>query len=138
MPEKRLRGAVLAEGIAIGRVCLHNEDVLESVSRIDIAQDRIEGEKKRLIGAIEKTKEELRKSYDAIVKSLGAMEAEVFNAHILILEDFPFINQIEETIEQELVNAEYALLQTAKSYEQRFRALPSDYFRERTQDMVFG
>jgi phosphotransferase system enzyme I (PtsI) len=116
-------------------VCLHNEDVLESVSRVDIAEDGVAEEKKRLIGAIERTKEELRRSYDAIAKSLGAMEAEVFNAHILILEDFPFINQIEETIERELVNAEYALLHTAKSYEQRFSSLPSDYFRERTQDI---
>ena len=135
MPETRLKGTVLAEGIAIGKVCLHNEDVLESVSKREIPADRVGEEKKRLIRAIEKTKEELRISYDGIARSLGAMEAEVFNAHILILEDFPFINQIEETIERELINAEYALLQTAKSYEQRFRLLPTDYFRERTQDI---
>lgn len=132
---KILKGTVLTEGVVLGNACLYEEDVLEAAPRLTIPEEEVEEEKRRLLKAIENTKKELHKVYNKIIKSMSEMEAEIFNAHIMILEDSSFIGHIEKCISDKLVNAESAILQTVKSYEKRFNSLPNDYLRERIQDI---
>ncbi len=130
-----LKGKPLTGGVSIGRVCLHREDILVVAPRAGILRKKVEDEKKRLLTAIEKTKNELHGAYDSVAKRLSSIEAEVFNAHIMILEDFSFISNIEEKISGELLNSEAALMDVVKAYEEKFKLLPNDYFRERINDI---
>ena len=132
---KRLKGTVIAQGIALGRTCLYQEDLLEAAPRLSILEDKVEEERKRLLKAVTKTIEDLRKVSEQVSKSLSAMEAEIFNAHIMILENSSFIKKIEKFISEEKVNAEAAILQSIKLYEKQFKMLPDDYIRERIQDI---
>ncbi|MBU0567538.1 phosphoenolpyruvate--protein phosphotransferase [bacterium] len=132
---KRLKGTVIAQGIALGRTCLYQEDLLEAAPRLSILEDKVEEERKRLLKAVTKTIEDLRKVSEQVSKSLSAMEAEIFNAHIMILENSSFIKKIEKYISEEKVNAEAAILQSIKLYEKQFKMLPDDYIRERIQDI---
>jgi len=133
--KKRLKGVAINEGMAFGNACLYKEDMLESVPKRNIPKDKIEDEKNRFLMAIKKTKKELHKVHDNISKSLSTIEAQIFNAHIMILEDFSFINLIEKYISEEMVNAEVAILHSIKSYERQFKMLPNDYFREKIDDI---
>lgn len=135
LSKKILKGIAITEGVALGSTCLYKEDLLESAIRRNIPKDKVEEEQERLLKAIEDTKKELHKIYDRIARSLSAMEAEIFNAHIMILEDFSFIKGMEEYISDDLVNAESAILQNVELYEKKFKMLPDDYFRERIQDI---
>ena len=128
-------GEVISQGVAFGDVCLFKEDLLQSAPKYYISKDKIEEEKKRLINAIENSKRELSKRYNLIVESLGISEAQVFNAHIMILEDFSFIDKIEGYIQDELVNAEEAILKTTLLYEEKFNTFTEEYFRERIEDI---
>ncbi|MDI6794854.1 MAG: phosphoenolpyruvate-utilizing N-terminal domain-containing protein [bacterium] len=130
-----LKGIAITEGVALGSACLYKEDLLESAIRRNIPKDKVEEEQERLLKAIEDTKKELHKIYDRIARSLSAMEAEIFNAHIMILEDFSFIKGMEKYISDDMVNAESAILKNAELYEEKFKMLPDDYFRERIQDI---
>lgn len=135
MQTKILKGAVLAEGIAIGKVCLYEEDILEASPEYDISANEAAEEKKRFMAAIEGTKKELSIIYEQAYRNLGAIEAEVFSAHLMILEDVGFAGEIERRISEDLINSESAILKTLKVYEDKFKALPSHYFQERIQDI---
>lgn len=132
---KRLKGTIIAQGITLGRACLYQEDLLEAAPRLSILEDKVEEERKRLLKAVTKTIEDLRKVYEQVSRSLSAMEAEIFNAHIMILSDSSFIKKIEKYIFEEKVNAEAAILKSIKLYEKQFKMLPDDYLRERIQDI---
>ncbi len=135
MESKTLKGKPLTGGIGIGRVCLYKEDILEAAPRGRILADKVDDEKKRLLDALKKTGEGLRESYKVVSNKLSSLEAEVFNAHLMILEDSSFVGKIEEKISGELLNSEAALLDVKKVYEEKFKLLPNDYFRERINDI---
>lgn len=132
---KILKGISLSDGQVLGKVCLFNEDILEAVREYDIPTDNIDKEKERFRQAALMTKQELLTSHDSVFKSLGNIAAEIFAAHILMLEDKSFSGKIEAIIEKDLVNAESAIIRTMKDFEGRFKISDNEYLRERAQDI---
>jgi len=135
MEEVILKGDVLNDGIAYGKVCLFQEDLIEASPKYKISQLAIIKEKARLKSAMEETKSELKESYKRVSKFISKAEAEVFNAHILMVEDPSFLEKISGYIENELINAEFAVQKTLYNYEQRFQSIANDYIKERGQDI---
>ena len=130
-----LEGKAISDGIAMGRVCLYREDVLEAVAKYKISATDVAAEVGRFNNALAATKTELSDIYQRVLRALSSVEAEVFNAHIMILEDVAFVGEIMRRISDDLVNAESALLSTLKGYEEKFKVLPNHYFRDRIQDV---
>ena len=130
-----LKGKMIVPGIILGRVCLYNEDILDAVPRRTIPAPEIGSEKERIRLAMEETRKELRQAYDTIAKKLNEVEAGIFGAHLMILEDRSFVSGIEERIDAGFINAEAALVDTIMDYEKKFKDLPVDFFRERINDI---
>ena len=68
-------------------------------------------------------------------KELGADEAAIFNAHILVLTDPELIAPIEDKIKTEQVNAEYALKETTDMFITMFEQMDNEYMQERAADI---
>ena len=66
---------------------------------------------------------------------MGAKEGNIFDAHLLMLEDRTLIDEVIRTIHEEKVNAEYAFHTVAERYAATLAAIDDDYLRERAGDM---
>ncbi len=135
MKMKILKGFPLSGGSAEGAVCLYKEDVFAAVPKYSIPAKEAKGEIKRLRKGLAKTKKELEEVQKVVSRTLTPTEAEIFRAHVIILEDQSFIKQIEDEITIEQINTEWALVNTIEKYTESFSNLPGDFIRERADDL---
>src|SRR5690625_4514468 len=93
-------------------------------------------EKKRLTKAIDEAKEQLGKIRAIAVESLGEEEAQVFDAHVMVLSDPDLIDQTHSAIDNDQVNAEFAFEQVTDTFISMFEAMEDNaYMQERAADI---
>lgn len=127
-----LKGIAASSGIAIGKALVIRENKVEIAKRaIENALD----EKERFTLALDKAKGELENIRNIAEKKLGQDKAEIFDAHIMMLEDPELTGAVELKIDSEKVNAEYALKETIDMFSSMFEALDDEYMRERAADI---
>mgnify|MGYP000457634741 FL=1 len=125
-------GIGASPGIVIGKALVveENEIVIEKKAINDL-----EAEVKKLNDAVEISKTELEKVKAKVANDLGEEEAEIFGAHLLVLEDPEFIGEAENKIKSESLNAEYALNEVKDMFVTIFESMDNDYMRERAADI---
>ncbi|MCL1972765.1 MAG: phosphoenolpyruvate--protein phosphotransferase [Endomicrobia bacterium] len=128
-----LKGVAASSGIAIGRVFLLEDDDYCLIQK-DIPKNARAAELKRLSEAIDKTRSELKSTYDKINDVLGENYAKIADVHIMILDDPAMKNDVVKMVE-EGVNAEYAVFKVLDKIIRSFDAIEDEYFRERRQDI---
>ena len=69
------------------------------------------------------------------MKGVGEAEAEIFEAHQMLLEDLDFVEGITGMIENDKVNAEYAVFVTGEQCAALFLSMDDDYMRGRAADV---
>lgn len=89
----------------------------------------------RLHQAFESARGDVVKLKESTLVRLGEEKAEIFEAHLLVLNDPEWIGPVEEQIRTELVNAEFALQDVASGFVTMFENMNSPYLRERAADM---
>ena len=114
---QKYTGKSVFAGIAIGRIVLY-EKGQQLVKRIKVENTAYE--KERYHEASEKAKEELAGLYDKAVKEVGESGAAIFEIHQMMLEDDDYIESVENIIDTQKVNAEYAIAQTGDNFSQMF------------------
>jgi phosphotransferase system enzyme I (PtsI) len=130
-----LKGESLSDGVAYSGTCLYKEDLFDVLPRRTIGAEEVSPEQERYAQAIATTRADLAKDRDTVASTISKLEADIFTAHILILEDPAFTEEIKSLVAKDRINAEYAILKVVQSYEEKFKALPNEYFRERIQDI---
>ena len=126
------KGTGASPGIAIGKVLVVEHGELE-IQRVSISN--IEEEVARLDKAVEVSKEELTKVKEKALLELGEHEAEIFEAHLLVLEDPELIDSAKAKIKDEQVNADYALKEIRDMFIGMFESMDNEYMRERAADI---
>lgn len=127
------KGIAASPGIAIGKVYLLKEqEVVIDRSRID--EKQIGAEITRYKRAIEKTKQQIVEIRDRVMNKMGEKKAEIFDAHIMILDDPTLANQVENRIKGQLVTAENAVDQVVAELVAIFENMEDGYMRERALD----
>ena len=129
-----LKGFPASSGIAVGKVFLLEEDVF-SYSKVEIPQDKVESEILKLKKAIEKTREELELNKDELNKVLGKNYAKIADAHLLILKDSMFIDNVINMIKKGN-NVEYSIHEVVSDLSKTFDLIDDEYFRERKHDFL--
>lgn len=127
-----IKGVAASSGIAIGKAL-----VVEKKS-IDIQNKKIDNigeEKERFLKAVETAKEQINKIKNLAQKRLGGEEAAIFDAHMMMLNDPELIDAVTMKIENEKVNAEYALKTTVETFVETFEQMDNEYMRERAADV---
>lgn len=128
----KINGIAASSGIAIAPAFkLEHPDY--SVERRDGCHP--ESELSRLDDALSKSQQELEAIKERTLQELGEKKAEIFESHLLILNDPELLDQVRATINTEKVNADFALDETAKQFVSMFENMKSDYLKERAADM---
>lgn len=129
---KEYKGKSVFGGIAIGRIKVYNKSE-QQVKRVHI--DDTEHEKKRYYAAVDKAAMQLQELYDKAVKEVGEANAAIFEMHQIMLMDDDYKESVENIIDSQHVNAEYAVAQTGDNYAAMFAAMEDEYMRGRSADV---
>lgn len=126
------KGTGASPGIALGRALVieHSELVIEKKTI-----ENIDEEIQKLESAVKVSKEELTKVKEKALAELGEHEAEIFEAHLLVLEDPELIGSAISKIRDEKVNADYALNEIKEIFVAMFESMDNEYMRERAADI---
>jgi len=123
----------VSPGIAIGPSLLFFHD------RYDVpvyAVTDLEAEQARLDAAMLKTRQDLEAIYERVVSDLGKRHADIFHAHLLILDDIGLREELTAHLEEQQKNVEHTLDTLARRYVQAMESVDDPRFRERTADLL--
>ena len=133
--ERTLRGIPVSAGVCRGKILVLRDAQNDSVLRRDLAEEELPGQIRRLEKALAQTRRQILDVQRKVNQGLGAADASIFDAHLLVLEDPTLIEEVTRRIMHEKVNAEYAFKQVAEKYAATLSALDDEYLRERASDM---
>ena len=130
---KELSGIPSSRGIGIGPVFqfIRQELIIEDKSNI-----KPEEELKRLSAAISSAKEQINAIYEKALEESSDADAEIFQAHLLILEDPELHAGVESKIKNENKCAELAMRETGQSFSDVMAAMNDEYFAARATDIL--
>ncbi len=132
--EKRFQGVAVSPGIVRGTAYVYRPDE-ELPPRRAIAESEVDAEIQRLHEALTVTRRQIIELHDKVRASLGASDAEIFEAHLMVVEDGVLIEEVQKTLRRDLCNAEHAFQVVAQRYAKSLAALDDPYFRERASDI---
>ena len=128
-----LQGKSVSQGVAIGRLSVYQKkDTVVKRERIEDTEAEI----KRFAEAREKAIVQLKGLYEKALKEVGEEGAMLFESHQLMVEDLDFIEGAENIINQEKVNAEYAVARTGDTLAEIFANMEgNEYMQARAADI---
>lgn len=129
-----LKGIPAASGVAIGKAYLLYSEELDAPKR-KISEKDLPKEIARFEEALIKTRSEILEIQKKIAKEMGSEHAEIFAAHLLVLEDRMLIEEVISRLKKEKLAVEYIFLQVLKRYTKVFSQIDDDYLRERLSDI---
>ena len=118
--------------IAIGKISVYKKNE-QQVKRVRTEDTK--GELARYEAAKAAAVEQLQELYQKALKEVGEASAAIFEIHQMMLDDGDYNESVENIIETQKVNAEYAVAVTGDNLAQMFRAMDDDYMRERAADV---
>lgn len=132
--EKILRGIPVSPGVCRGLLMVLS-DSNKSIPRREVAESDLGAERVRLEAALVETRKQILEVQRRVEKAMGAEDASIFDAHLLVLEDEILLEEITRFLTQERVNAEYAFHQISEKYSATLAAIEDEYLRERAADL---
>lgn len=132
---KVLKGVQASNGIAIGPVYLHDPGE-PWVDYRRIREDEVDGEAQRFLDALASVAEDLKATRVRVEEKLGPDHAQIFDAHLMILDDADLRDPTLASIRKDRVNVEYAFWRTLQKVRRQFDAIQDDFFRARRADIL--
>ncbi|MFC1510085.1 phosphoenolpyruvate--protein phosphotransferase [Candidatus Omnitrophota bacterium] len=134
MNENILKGIPAAPGIVFGSAFVLDKQEFIVAPRA-IMEKEIPIEIARFEEALMKTREELITIQKKIAEDMGGQHAQIFDAHLLVLEDHMVVEEVVKRIKGEKLSAEYIFSEVIKKYMKVFSELEDEYLRERVADV---
>ncbi len=126
-----VQGVAASKGIAIGKVKLFQKDapsiIKETISDTQTEIEHLEMAIQRAISQLKVTKTTLQ-----VAKK---EEAQIFDFHILFLEDRGFIQKVINQIENEKINAAFAWKENIEIVKDQYLNMKTTYLQERVVDI---
>jgi phosphotransferase system enzyme I (PtsI) len=101
----------------------------------EIPEEQVAEEQSRFRNAVDITKKQLSDLQNRLESLAGNSESEIFEAHVMLLEDKSLIDRVMTAIEKRQQNAEYAFYAVMQNFLEAMRRIPDAYLRERTADI---
>ena len=128
-----LQGIAASDGIAIAKVYTLTEPDL-TVTKVTVEDS--EKEVSRLDDALAASIKDVELIKETALKNLGKEEAQVFDAHLMVLSDPELIGQVKDSITSNKVNAESALKEVTDMFISIFAGMEDNpYMQERAADI---
>lgn len=132
---KKLHGIGVSPGVVIGKVhVLHSDDSF-TVPHQSVPAEDVPKEIARFEDALTRTRAEILGIRKKLSTQIGREHSEIFNAHLLILEDRTLIEDVIALLKDQNVTTEYAFSQVIRRYFQAFSEIDDEYLRERVSDI---
>ena len=140
MPTKRKTGEKMLRGIPVSQGVSRSRVVVLDRTRIDPAKWGIlesdpAGEEDRLQASLVVTRRQILAVQERLREAMGADEAQIFDAHLLVLEDPMLLQETARFILEDLVTAEFAFHQASEKYADALAKLDDSYLSERAADI---
>ena len=140
MPTKRKTGEKMLRGIPVSQGVSRSRVVVLDRTRIDPAKWGIlesdpAGEEDRLQASLVETRRQILAVQERLREALGAKEAQIFDAHLLVLEDPMLIEEATRFIREDLVTAEFAFHEASEKYAEALGKVDDSYLSERAADI---
>src|SRR5881275_2419515 len=133
-PEIRFEGIGVSPGIAFGSVHVVRED-MDEVVRYQIAPSQVADEIGRFEAGLIQTRMQILEMQQRIAESIGAKDAAIFDAHLLVVEDRTLIDEVLRKLKGDLCNVEWAFQEVATRYAETLSKIDDPYLRERALDI---
>ncbi len=95
----------------------------------------VEKEWKRLEAAKAVSLRQLTEIYEKVLAEVGEASAKIFEMHMMMIEDEDYNNALRELIKNQNMNAEYAVLVVAETFEKKYAAMRDMYMQARAADV---
>src|SRR5437016_6807805 len=132
--EIRFQGAGVSPGLARGVIHVVRDD-FDDVPRYHIEPSQIGNEIARFEAALVQTRVQILEMQQKIAEAIGAKDAAIFDAHLLVVEDRTLIDEVLRRLETERCNVEWAFQEVASNYAETLSKIDDPYLRERAVDM---
>lgn len=129
---ERVQGTGIVGGITSGTISIYGKREYQ-VKMVHI--DDVEAELVRYERAKDTAKKQLDILYKKAQKEIGENDAQVFESHKIILDDEDYNNSVINFIDNQKVNAEYAVEKTSEIFLSMFSDIEEDYIKERSLDI---
>ena len=133
--EKRFHGVGVSPGIARGTVFVHRTDDDEAPPVRRIPETEIPAEIARFESALILTRAQILEMQEKIAEAIGAKDAGIFDAHLLVVEDRTLIDEVLRTLTRDHNNIEHVFQQVANRYSKTLSEIDDPYLRERALDI---
>ena len=125
------KGKAAYKGVAIGKI-FEMTDAEPVVRRTHV--DDVDAEMKRYFAAKEQALAEIQALHDKAARDIGEAEAEVFEAHMMFLDDFD--DSVENIVREQKVNAEFGVAETGDNIASMLAAMDDNpYMQARATDV---
>ncbi len=132
--EKTWTGTAVSEGVAHAVVHVLKEH-FDEPDDDSITAEMVEDEMVRLHAALAVTRQEIEALQRGMGGEAGGPEGEIFETHLLILQDSTILKQTEKTVREKLVCVDWAYYTLMCKHMDALRGLPDAYLRERFLDV---
>jgi phosphoenolpyruvate-protein phosphotransferase (PTS system enzyme I) len=132
--EVTMRGVGVAPGIAHGVVFLHHPDD-EEPSKRKLDESEIPAEIVRFEAALVATRAQILEMQQRIAEAIGAKDASIFDAHLMVVEDHTLIDEVLRALQREHWNVEFIFSEVANRYAKTLSEIDDPYLRERAFDI---
>ncbi|MBQ8515153.1 MAG: phosphoenolpyruvate--protein phosphotransferase [Ruminococcus sp.] len=128
----KFQGKGVYGAVAVGKISVFKRQDVQ-VKRLKI--EDTEAELARLESAKEKAIVQLGEIYEKALKEVGEANAQIFEIHMMMVEDDDYNEAITEMIQSQSVNAEYAVAVTADNFAEMFSSMEDSYMQARAADV---
>lgn len=140
MPDLPKRGERVFRGIPVsGGVCQGPALILggpsECVPHHPVDEKELPAELERLERALIQTRRQIIEVQKKVGEALGAKDASIFDAHLLVLEDQMLMDEVARVLQAKKINVEQAFDQVVEKYAAGLAAMGDDYLKERASDL---
>ena len=129
-----LKGTAASAGVADGKALLYLQKDLD-VPSYDLSPDAVELEIERFDQAIIKTREQITEIRNKVADSLGEGEAQIFDAHLMVLEDNALLEEVITELRTSKKNVESCYRKVSRRYVSFFSSMEDEYLKERVTDI---
>jgi len=133
--EIELHGIGVSPGVAVARVVVMGSDDDHRVSGRQLSREDVPAEIIRFENAVIETRRQIKELQRGLEHRMGSGDASILDAHLMVLDDRAFVDEILKLVTEDRMNAERALSQASHKYVGVLSALKDDYLRERVADV---
>ena len=129
-----LRGIPVSQGVSQGRILVLNRSLIVP-AKAGFETENQAGEGARLQTALAETRKQLTAVQERLRDEFGAKESQIFDAHLLVLEDPALMEEVGRQIRDEHHTPEYAFYTASEKYAEALSAVDDSYLSERAADI---